>query len=431
MRPPRHSARSVAERSGSVCERRRLSSEEDDQPRQKMEKREIQNDNFIAKGLTVSSLSEEKRNALIELRSRVQGCASEDRLQDHYLLQWLTARGFNVDKAESMFKRSEEWRKELDIDHILEWEPPEVIKKYGPQGCPGLDKYGGAVLVVPHGLADMRGLLQSASIMDYVKSTALCLEQCKAMMAEESKKRGYPVCQLTCIFDLEGFSYKEFTFKPALDAVIALMQVYESNYPELLRVGYVINAPKIFTVAYAMLKPFLQEVTINKIQIFGRTGWQELLLQDIDAEVLPKHWGGTRVDPDGNEMCPSVICLGGPVPKEYYLKNKAKRNRKHLTTITVSKGGTEKLTFKVTEPDSVIKWEFETDDYDIAFRVYEEDSLNDPLVPHRRVNSHLVPEEGQVVCPSAGTYVFEFDNSFSYLRAKKLYYSVQMIETKH
>ena len=66
-------------------------------------------------------------------------------------------------------------------------------------------------------------------------------------------------------------------------------------------------APTIFTMAYALIKPFLHEVTLKKVQIFGRTGWKEALLNDIDPEVLPKHWGGTRVDPDGDEMCSSVV----------------------------------------------------------------------------------------------------------------------------
>ncbi|XP_047740579.1 SEC14-like protein 2 isoform X2 [Hyalella azteca] len=368
---------------------------------------------------------------LNDFKSRVAGLAPEEQLQDHFLLQWLTARNFNVDKAESMFKKSQDWHKELDMDHILEWEAPEVLVKYVPQGCVGFDKFGGTVLIIPHGRVDIRGILMSVTPTEHIKFTVQTIEKCKVMMAEESKRRGYPVCQQTCIFDLEGFSFKDFTWKPALESVIALMQVYEANYPELLRVGYVINAPKIFTVAFTLVKPFLHEATINKIKIFGRSGWQEEILQDIDAEVLPKHWGGNRVDPDGNEMCPSLVCLGGAVPKEYYLKNKAKENRQHLTTITVPKGGNEKLSFTTTEPNSVIKWEFETEDYDISFGIYKQDFPDDHLVAPHRVNSHLVPEEGEVVCPSPGTYIVQFDNSFSYLRAKKLHYSVAVLKPQN
>ena len=35
--------------------------------------------------------------------------------------------------------------------------------------------------------------------------------------------------------------------------------------------------------------------------------WKEDLLQHIDAEQLPVHWGGTRTDPDGDPFCKSQV----------------------------------------------------------------------------------------------------------------------------
>lgn len=67
------------------------------------------------------------------------------------------------------------------------------------------------------------------------------------------------------------------------------------------------SAPKIFTLAYAIIKPFLHEVTLKKIRIFGHSGWKEELLKDIDPSQLPQHWGGTKTDPDGDPKCPSEV----------------------------------------------------------------------------------------------------------------------------
>lgn len=67
------------------------------------------------------------------------------------------------------------------------------------------------------------------------------------------------------------------------------------------------TAPKVFTLAYALIKPFLHEVTLKKIKIFGHSGWKEALLQDISPDQLPQHWGGSRTDPDGNPKCPSQV----------------------------------------------------------------------------------------------------------------------------
>lgn len=460
MRAPRRIS-TASRSSGGAVDRRRdclfaairkdssssSTGDEEDQPRPKMEKRDhsqeaVQRRESNGAGgadllkesagnyIKSMNLTSDQLHALTEFRSRVSGLAPEDQLQDHFLLQWLTARNFSVDKTEAMFRKSQDWRKELDLDHILEWTPPEVLVKYSPLGCIGFDKYGGTALIVPHGRVDIRGLLLSCSRDDYIRYTIQQIEKSKVRMVEESERRGTPGCQQTCIFDLEGFSIREFTWKPALDMIVNLMQVYEANYPELLRVAYVINAPKVFTIAYALIKPFLHEATISKVQIFGRTGWQEHVLKDIDAGIIPKHWGGTRVDPDGNEMCISLICMGGEVPKSYYLKNKVKSSKKNRTSLTVGKGGQERLKYEVTKANSILRWEFESDDYDIGFSIEREGEGVEPALPlvaPQRVNSHLSPEEGQLQCREPGTYVVLFDNSFSYMRSKKLHYTIEVL----
>ena len=58
-----------------------------------------------------------------------------------------------------------------------------------------------------------------------------------------------------------------------------------------------------------MVKPFLPQVTLDKINVFGcdKNVWSAALLKDIDADQLPMHYGGTIIDPDGNPKCPSKV----------------------------------------------------------------------------------------------------------------------------
>ena len=58
-----------------------------------------------------------------------------------------------------------------------------------------------------------------------------------------------------------------------------------------------------------MVKPFLNQVTLDKINVFGfdKNEWSAALLKDIDADQLPMHYGGTITDPDGNPKCPSKV----------------------------------------------------------------------------------------------------------------------------
>lgn len=81
-------------------------------------------------------------------------------------------------------------------------------------------------------------------------------------------------------------------------------------------ITFLSTAPKVFTLAYALIKPFLHEVTLKKIKIFGHSGWKEALLQDINPDQLPQHWGGSRTDPDGNPKCPSQVGLYEPYPRK-------------------------------------------------------------------------------------------------------------------
>ena len=66
-------------------------------------------------------------------------------------------------------------------------------------------------------------------------------------------------------------------------------------------------APRTFTVVFAMIRPLLTQVTLNKLKVLGcdRDEWTAALLEDIDADQLPVHYGGTMTDPDGNPKCPS------------------------------------------------------------------------------------------------------------------------------
>lgn len=57
---------------------------------------------------------------------------------------------------------------------------------------------------------------------------------------------------------------------------------------------YIINAPYLFSAVWAIIKPWLDEVTVSKIEILG-SGYKEALLKQIPRENLPAEFGGTCV----------------------------------------------------------------------------------------------------------------------------------------
>lgn len=61
-------------------------------------------------------------------------------------------------------------------------------------------------------------------------------------------------------------------------------------------------APRVFAIAFNIVKKFLNEYTIGKIQIFKSEPkkWKKVLVENIGAENLPAYFGGNLCDPDGN-----------------------------------------------------------------------------------------------------------------------------------
>ncbi|RXG56814.1 SEC14-like protein 2 [Armadillidium vulgare] len=186
-----------------------------------------------------------------------------------------------------LLSRVLEWRKNWNVDNILQWNAPEVLQKYYAAGFSGDAKDGSPVLIIPYGNADTRGLFHSCSKRDFINYNLQYLERTMVMIREKDDRP-------------EG-----------LDSTLELVQTYEANYPEILKYAFVINAPKIFSAAFALIKPFMNENTIRKVKIFGTRGWQEVILNEISPDQLPVHWGGTMTDPDGDPRCPSKItsCL--------------------------------------------------------------------------------------------------------------------------
>ena len=63
----------------------------------------------------------------------------------------------DVDKAEAMYRKSLNWRRQKGVDRIQDWEAPIVLRKFYPGGFCGFDKEGSPVWIIPFGKADMKG----------------------------------------------------------------------------------------------------------------------------------------------------------------------------------------------------------------------------------------------------------------------------------
>ncbi|GFS67836.1 SEC14-like protein 2 [Nephila pilipes] len=347
-----------------------------------------------------------------------------------------TAREFNIEDSEAMLRKHISWRKEIHFDKIsTDYKPPEVLVKYTPTSFLGFDKEGCLVRYCDYGNADMKGLFNSVSKEDCMKYFIRELEKDLDLMRQHNKEFGKKAIHGIHIYNFENLTFSNATHKKALELGLQICLMIQDNYPERVKRIYHINSSIYHTLIMSILKSVLASALLKKILCFGSEGWQHEILKDIDADVLPAFLGGNRTDPDGNPMCNTFIIHGQIVPERYYFCNSEKRlfNSPDAKKITVRRFSKEEQTFRVKEVNSYLEWEFETMNKDIEFSIYFKDkSLENSkkesveLIPKQKINTYYEPEKGFLKCERVGIYSVVFDNSYSWIHSKEIYYKARI-----
>lgn len=95
------------------------------------------------------------------------------------------------------------------------------------------------------------------------------------------------------VFDLQGMAYN---INPtAMTAFKRTLQIDQAYYPERLHRLYFINCPWFFQAVWVMMKPWLDAVTAEKIQLLGKNYYTELC-KVISPKDIPQEYGGERAD---------------------------------------------------------------------------------------------------------------------------------------
>jgi len=83
----------------------------------------------------------------------------------------------------------------------------------------------------------------------------------------------------------------------------------------------------------------------------------------------------------------------------------------------------------------LLKWQIKSEGYDIGFQVTfrpegAKASSAKEVVKYRRIDAHVIPQEGSLVCAKPGIYVVVIDNSYSKRRTKTVMHHVFMAEVE-
>ncbi|KAG2453492.1 hypothetical protein HYH02_001712 [Chlamydomonas schloesseri] len=233
------------------------------------------------------------------------------------LRRFLRARTYDFDKAIKMWTDHVHWRRENNVDTILQDfhfdERDKFLDAY-PQGYHKLDKVGRPVYIQLIGKINVPAIMKCTDEERMFKFHVQEYERCvKVIMPIASKLAGRKVDQTFGIMDVKGVGMSALTgdVKRMLGK---FTKTDQDNYPEMLGHICIINAPAVFRMLWGIVKNMIDVRTQQKIEILG-PNYMEALLKHMEIENIPEFLGGqsrgTLLDDVGPWSDPELMAANG------------------------------------------------------------------------------------------------------------------------
>nr|XP_020664277.1 SEC14-like protein 5 isoform X1 [Pogona vitticeps]XP_020664278.1 SEC14-like protein 5 isoform X2 [Pogona vitticeps] len=319
----------------------------------------------------LGQLTPMQESCLIRLRQWLQETHKGKIPKDEHILRFLRARDFNIDKAREMLCQSLTWRKQYQVDYILEtWRPPPLLEEYYTGGWHYQDKDGRPLYILRLGQMDTKGLVKALGEESLLRHVLSINEEGQRRCEENTNLFGRPITSWTCLVDLEGLNMRHL-WRPGVKALLRIIEVVEDNYPETLGRLLIVRAPRVFPVLWTLVSPFINENTRQKFLIYSGNNYQGPggLVDYLEKEIVPDFLGGE---------CVCNVPEGGLVPKSLYQTDEEPEisDHIHLWTETIYhsayifKGAPHEIVAEILEGESVITWDFDILKGDIVFSLF-------------------------------------------------------------
>ncbi|CAD7924013.1 unnamed protein product [Amoebophrya sp. A120] len=234
------------------------------------------------------------------------------------LLKFCRARDFNLEKVTDLLNRHFQWRTkplfpnpsakmgalsavpvfQLHVSGAsasIQARIPQ-LNKYYPTGYHGTTKTGMPLYIDCVGKIDAGGLFSVATEEEIIE---YFISEC-----ERRDCIRFPCCSLAAgrliessvaVIDLSGLSFRLVTHAMIRKLIKFLSAINQDHYPETLHRMFIVNAPRVFSLAWSFVKPLLDEKTLEKISIYG-SDFYPALCEIVDEENIPKFLGGKHGD---------------------------------------------------------------------------------------------------------------------------------------
>jgi len=267
-----------------------------------------------------------------------------------------------------------------------------------------LTKDGSVVLLQSLGKVDP-SIIQIVGYDNLIQFHIWCMEALENICSRTVIEKGYWP-GFIMIEDLEGVGYHTFT-TTVLGMAQELVKINQNFYPDMLRKMYIVNVPSVFYMFWKVIQLWLEPRSLAKMELVN--GKTTLIYDKIEAifdlSTLPIRLGGSST---------KDIPPGGYLGlEEIKMREEAKYR------VDVARGTKHEVTHHFEEGDSVY-WEFVVENYDIGFGIFC-DSKEIHKIPRCEAKKVFA---GHLSIETTGSYLFQWDNSYSWTKGKTIKYNI-------
>jgi hypothetical protein len=215
-----------------------------------------------------------------------------DRLGVGELMRYLRARDLDLQKAEDAITAALEWRlrhveKPLSMDSVSRFESMFQV------AVTGFDKEGRIVLHIKFDdWLPIRPLFEEFGATPLILFAFTVLTRLHLRLKETKHQ------QLVAIWDNAGVGFSKVFHEvqnwAEIQALREVILMADLNFPETLYKAFLINTARAGVWGFSLVRPFLRQYTLNKIQIHGTNPaqWRQRLDEFLEADVIPSSLGG-------------------------------------------------------------------------------------------------------------------------------------------
>ena len=221
-------------------------------------------------GMAFVPPSEEELAQVEELRALLVADDINCSLTDVGLLRFLRGRGRVVENAHKSIARHAKWRLEHNVDEWKSYDI-EVEKAKNKAYRYGVDKDGKPIIYV----FARRHRTSDRDISEIYKFIVYQIEDALANSLPHEER-------LVIVFDLARFTYDCMDY----EAVKALIEVLQYNYPDSLHTIFIVNEPWIFRACWVVIRGWLDPVTAGKVNFLDMARLHDHIHSDNIPEDL-------------------------------------------------------------------------------------------------------------------------------------------------